>query len=900
MNTIKVTNLRTEYLSNPLGIDVPAPRLAWRLESSGRAQRQTAYQLLVATSAEALGQSQGDVWDSGKIESDASIQVAYSGAPLMPSGRYYWKARVWDQDGEVSPWSETVWWEMGLLDEREWTGRWIGGPPVREQGSQPCPYLRRPFEVAGEVRSARLYVTALGLYELYLNGQRVGEDYFVPGWTDYHKRVEVLTYDVTGHVQVGENVLGAVLGDGWACGYLVWENHNRLWSEQPLLLAQLVLEYGDGTREVLATDATWQATTGPLLESDLYHGEHYDARLELPGWAEPGFDAGRWTNAHAYEAPTGKLVAKRTPPVRVMAELKPTTMTEPEPGVYIFDIGQNIVGWARLKVRGPAGTEIRLRFAERLNPDGTLYTEALRTARATDTYVLKGEGEEVYEPRFTFHGFQYAEVTGCPQPPTLDDVTGVILHNDLPQTGRFTCSDPLVNRLQQNILWGQKGNFLEVPTDCPQRDERLGWTGDAQVFVRTACFNLDVAPFFTKWLFDLEDAQAEDGAFPHIAPDVIGGGGAAAWADAGIICPWTLYLCYGDRRVLETHYAAMTRWVAYMERESRELIRPATGFGDWLATNAKTPDDAATPKDLIGTAYFAHGAALMAKIAGVLGRPDDAARFAALGAAVRAAFNHAFVTPSGRLVGHTQTGYLLALAFDLLPEEKRAAALGFLVVDLEARSWHLSTGFVGTPLLAPTLSRFGRSDVAYKLLTQDTYPSWLFTVKQGATTMWERWDGWTAERGFQDPGMNSFNHYAYGSIGEWLYTTVRGIDLDPERPGYKHVVIHPESGGELTSARLELTSPYGLIESRWHLSGERFTLHVSLPVNTTATLTLPAASPEDVREGGQPLEVVQGVGRFEARDGCVALDLGSGSYTFEARASPHLYSGVGNGRADTY
>ncbi len=874
---ITVGTLRTEYAEFPLGIDV-LPRLSWTLTSPERGVRQRAYQVLVASSAVELAQDRGEVWDTGKVSSDRSVHIVYEGQPLTSATRYHWKVRVWDENDTPSAWSEPAWWEMGLLEPDAWVGSWIGGLPPVSAGSQPCPFLRRTFDVNREVTSARLYVTALGLYELQLNGQRVGQDLLVPGWTDYNRRVEYLTYDVTGYLREGENVLGATLGDGWACGYLVWEHNNRLWSEQPLLLAQLTLTYQNGTREVIATDADWRIRTGPLLSSDLYNGEHYDARLELGGWAEPGFDAAGWEPVTVSEQPRRNLVAKRMPPVRAVAELKPVTLNEPQPGRYIFDLGQNIVGWARLRAQGEAGNKVTLRFAERLNPDGTLYTEALRTARATDTYIFKGQGEEVYEPRFTFHGFQYVEVTGLNTPPTLDTVTGVVLHTDLPQTGHFECSDPLVNQLQSNILWGQKGNFLEVPTDCPQRDERLGWTGDAQVFIRTACFNLDVAPFFTKWLIDLEDAQLEDGSVPHVVPNVVPGSGAAAWADAIVICPWTIYQWYGDTRVLETHYTAMTRWLGYMETTSDALVRPDDGFGDWLATNAKTPDDAPTPKDLIGTAYFAHCASLMTNIAAVLGRESDRKHFEALTKNVTAAFNQAFVTESGRVVGHTQTGYLLALAFDLLPEDKRETALDYLVGDLEKRGWHLTTGFVGTPLLAPTLSRFGRTDAAYKLLMQTSYPSWLFPVTQGATTMWERWDGWTEVRGFQDPGMNSFNHYAYGAVGEWLYATVAGLGFD--QPGYQHIRIRPQPGGGLTAARAELETIHGPVVSDWHLENEVFTLRLEIPVNTAATVIISASSVQAVTESTKPLSETAGVESVEGENEQVTLELGSGSYTF--------------------
>jgi alpha-L-rhamnosidase len=494
--------------------------------------------------------------------------------------------------------------------------------------------------------------------------------------------------------------------------------------------------------------------------------------------------------------------------------------------------------------------------------------------------VLKGGGVETYEPRFTYHGFRYVELTGCPQPPTPDAVTGVVLHADMPPTGTFECSNPLVNQLQHNIVWGQKGNFLAVPTDCPQRAERLGWMGDAQAFIRTACFNMDVAAFFTKWADDVEDGQNDDGAYTDVAPSMWSGKGVTGWADAGVLCPWAIYLCFDDTRILDRHYDSMARWVEFMRRTSTDLIRPDFGYGDWLSPDGSNPGNAPTPKDLIGTAYFACCAELMSNAARLLGKTEDAERFAALAEDVKTAFNREFVTATGRLVGHTQTGYVLALAFDLLPEAKRPIALRHLVADIEKREWHLTTGFIGCIMLPATLTRFGRTDVAYKLLTQESYPSWLYPVKHGATTIWERWDGWTKERGFQDPGMNSFNHYAYGAVGQWMYATVAGIDLDPDEPAYKHVLIRPEPGGGLTHARAELLTMYGPVVSAWKLDGDTFTLDVTVPANTRATVTLPTSDPGKVTENGKSLNQAEGVSNVRIENGKVCCETGAGRYSF--------------------
>ncbi|MEI7437678.1 MAG: family 78 glycoside hydrolase catalytic domain, partial [bacterium] len=765
-------NLCCEYLTNPLCLDEARPRLSWQLNDERQGARQTSYQIIAASSRQSLD-SKPDLWDSGRIRTEQCLDIVYGGKRLTSRQTVWWQVRVWDHAGQPSDWSAAAYFEMGLLKPADWSAQWIGRPIASLDGSQPCPMLRKSFTIHPGVTRARLYATARGLFELHLNGKRVGTDYFTPGWTDYNKRIQYLVYDVTDLLRQGANVLGAILGDGWYAGYFLWKDNRFLYGDQLSMLAQLEVEYADGTRELIASGPDWKTFLSPILKSDMYHGENYDVRLEQDGWNRPGGDDSEWQPASVFPPPSAALVAKRNAPVRRQEELTTVAQTEPAFGVHLFDLGQNMVGWARIKVRAPAGTMITIRFGEMLNSDGTLYTANLRSAKCTDQYICKGGGEEIYEPHFTFHGFRYVEITGVSEKPAPSDVTGIVLHSEITSAGTFECSDPLINRLQQNIIWGQKGNFLEAPTDCPQRDERLGWTGDAQVFIRTAAYNRDVAAFFTKWCIDLEDSQHADGAFPHVAPDVLrdGGRGCAAWADAGVICPWTVYLCYGDTRILERHYDSMKRWIEWQKKQSRDLINFSACFGDWLSLDIYEAgrSRSLTPPELIGTAYFAHTTGIFARIANILGHKQDALKYAALFDRVKAAFNREFVTPSGRIVSGTQTSYLLALGFDLLPVAKRADATGNLIKDIESRGWHLATGFVGTPLLAPVLTRQGRTDVAYKLLLQQTFPSWLFPVLQGATTMWERWNSFTKEQGFGDPGMNSFNHYAYGAIGEWMY-----------------------------------------------------------------------------------------------------------------------------------
>ncbi len=884
--------LRCEYKENPLGIDEGRPRLSWVVNDDRRGARQTAYRVLVASSGEALDGDEGDLWDSGKVESGQSVHVEYAGADLASRQRCWWKLRTWDRDGVASPWSEPAWWEMGLLSHNEWAARWISIPPRDPGANQPCPFLRREFAIDGTVSKARLYATARGLFELRLNGRRVGNDRLVPGWTDFRQRVQYLTYDVAEYLGAGENALGAILGDGWFCGRMGFRKEEAVYGPQPQLMLRLEVETEDGERKVVVTDGTWRATTGPILSSDIYDGETYDARREMPGWDRAGFDDGDWSRAACFPDEGENLDAKVSPPVRPIQELKPETASEPQPGVFIYDLGQNMVGWARVRLSGKKGQTVTMRFAEMLKDDGTLYTANLRSAKATDRYTFASDGEVEWEPHFTFHGFRYVEITGLEEAPPPEDVTGVVLHNDMEPTGTFECSHELVNRLQSNIRWGQKGNFLEVPTDCPQRDERLGWTGDAQIFVRTACFNFNVATFFTKWQRDIADAQGEGGGIPPIVPALsLGLGdepdGGPAWADAVVICPWTIYLCYGDERILERHYDSCRRFIAGMERKSSDLIRADEmdvdwgGFGDWVAMDAP-PDQmwGATPKGLIGTAYFAYSTSLVARMASVLGKADEAAELDDLHGRIVEAFNRRFVSREARLVGDTQTGYVLALAFDLLPEEKRQDALRYLVRLIERKDYHLTTGFVGTPLLCPVLGRFGRTDVACRLLLQETYPSWLYTVLQGATTMWERWNSYTKEDGFGPVSMNSFNHYAYGSIGAWMYRAVAGLDLDPDEPGYRRLVIRPRPGEGIGRARAALRTLYGEAESDWSVEDGQMTLRVTVPANTTAVVRLPGADFDRITEGGQPLSETAGVSKPRQEDGDVVLTAAAGRYTF--------------------
>jgi alpha-L-rhamnosidase len=866
-------HLRCEYFVNPLAIDVARPRLSWLLSDDRRGAVQAAYHVQVASSHEALSDGRADLWDSGKVASDQSVHVEYGGVPPTPRQRCAWRVRTWDAHGEVSPWSEVATWEMGLLDRADWKGEWIGSPIVGGPYSIPAaPYLRKHFEVTGRVARARLYVTALGVYEFEINGRCVGRDVFAPGRTEYRKRVPYHVHDVTDLLRAGPNGCGAILGDGWYCGHL-HSDPRMTYGDRPRLLAQIVIDFEGGATQTIATGHSWRAGEGPIRSSDMLMGEDYDARLEIPGWSEADFDDTGWRPAVIFDDPGIALVAHRAPPIRPVRELRPVKppTVSANKRRHIFDLGQNMVGRVRLRIRNaPRGQTIDLRHVEMLDKDGKPYVLALRTARATDHYTTRGGAEEFFEPRFTFHGFRYVEVRDYPGGnPTIDDVTGVVLQSDLGDTGEFECSDAQINQLQSNIVWSQRGNFLDIPTDCPQRDERLGWTGDAQVFIRTAAFNMDVANFFAKWLTDVADAQFPNGQIPSVVPFVasLNHEGGPAWSDACVICPWTLYLCYGDARVLADAWPTMTRFMQFLADTCPDHVRAGEdqawrGYGDWLAINA------VTPPDLIGTAFYAHCAKLMSRIATVLARREDAKRYQLLADEVADVWRKRFVTPDGLLTTPTQTGYVLALHFDLLPEALRPRAVEALVADIQSRGNHLSTGFVGTPYLNHVLTRFGRADVAYALLHQTTFPSWLYPVTQGATTMWERWDAWTHDRGFSDTGMNSFNHYAFGAVGAWMYAAVAGIDLDPSRPGYKQVIIAPRvADSGLTHARAKLQSVYGPIESAWRLDGDRFELDVTIPPNATATVHVPG---ERVTEGGAPVP------------GGSPIEIGAGRYAFRS------------------
>jgi len=743
-----VKRLRCEWKVDPV-IDVAKPRFSWELQTAEKNVMQTSYDVQVARSEEELGRGKF-VWDSGVVKSDASVEVEYAGPALESERIYFWRVRVSDNQGHTGTWSKTARFEMGLLSGADWKARWIT-PDLAEDTtkSNPAPLLRREFTVNGKkkIERARLYATAEGLYEMELNGKRVGDQYFTPGWTAYDFRFQYQTYDVAGMVKSGTNCLGAMLGDGWFRGHMAFDGRKNNYGTKVALLAQLVITFTDGTQEIVASEGSWKAATGAVLVSDIYDGETYDARLEKKGWSAAGYDDKEWKGVTVVEAPKAKLVAAAGPAVKEVEEIKAVKVLRTPAGDTVVDMGQNMVGWVKFRVTAPAGTTITLRHAEVLDKAGNFYTENLRDAKQTIRYTACGCGEDAFEPHFTFQGFRYVAVSGWPGEVKPEDFTGVVVHSAMERTGHFESSSSLLNQLEHNILWGQKGNFLDVPTDCPQRDERLGWTGDAQVFSPTASFNFETVAFYEKWLKDLALDQQDDGAVPHVIPNILshttrkGDSASSGWADVSTVVPWTVYQAFGDKRVLEEQYPSMKAWVEYMRKQAADNYLYNTGFtfGDWLAF-ATTDSDypgATTDKDFIQTAYFAHSTELLAKTATVLGKKEDAAEYEELEKKIKAAFLREFVTPNGRLSSNTQTAYVLALTFNLLPESMRAEAADRLAADVK-KFGHLTTGFLGTSNLCWALSDSGHMDEAFMLLNRTEYPSWLYPVTKGATTIWER------------------------------------------------------------------------------------------------------------------------------------------------------------------
>jgi alpha-L-rhamnosidase len=860
-------------------LDTKQPRFSWQLESSKRNTFQTGYEIRV-TEGEKI------IWNTGKVSSGQSVQIPYNGAVLELGKSYDWKIRAWDNYGKVSAWSESNHFQMALLNKNDWEAKWIIPGYVEDSVERPSPLFRKEFAEKKKISAATLYITAHGLYEAQINGRRVGDAYLAPGWTSYHKRLQYQTYNVTNLLQQGDNVIGVTLGSGWYRGVIGFNDNINVYGKDIALLAQLNIRYADGTTRTVISDESWKSSTGSILYSEIYNGETIDARKEKKDWASPGYNDSDWTNVKVVNFSKDALIATVNEPVKKHEIFEPVRIITTPKGERVIDFGQNLVGWVVMKVKGNADDKVVLSHAEVLDKYGNFYTENLREAKQQDTYILNGKGEERFEPHFTWQGFRFVKVEGYPGELKPENFTAVALYSDMKPTGTFSTSNALINQLQHNIQWGQRGNFLDVPTDCPQRDERLGWTGDAQVFSRTASFNMNVNNFFAKWLKDVA-ADQQNGVMPFVIPNILGPAtSSAGWADAATIIPWNMYLAYGDKRILENQYSSMKAYVESVRRVAKnDLWNTGFHFGDWLFYRPDDDNDgrsAVTDKYLIAQCFYAHSTQLLINAAKVLGKTDDADRYAELLQKIKDAFVKEYVTPNGRLVSGTQTAYVLALNFDMLPESLREQAAARLVENIKSYGYHLTTGFLGTPYLCHVLTRYGYTDVAYKLLLQDTYPSWLYPVKMGATTIWERWDGQKPDSSFENPGMNSFNHYAYGAIGDWMYREVAGLDTYDDEPGYKHIKIQPHIGGGFVNVSASLLTYYGKLSSEWKVEGDSIIMNVEIPVNTRADVYIPAADVNSITEGGKAISSISEIKITGAEKGYVKLQLGSGTYHFIA------------------
>jgi len=877
---LAIEGLTVERRTDPIGIDALHPRFAWRLVGAGSSARQTAYQLQVVNTDDPSASWSTPTWDSGRGESAASTYVAYAGPPLVSRHCHSWRVRVWNADGLESAWSRPAAFEMGLLSAADWSARWIAhvvpdlvSEPEEMRRQQPAPALRRRFGLSSVPRRARLYITALGLYEAYINGTRVGDERLAPGWTDYNRRIQYRTYDVTPLLHEGENVLAVRLGDGWYTGSVgPWGRHR--YGDAPALLCQLESQHPSGALLTVATDDRWLACSSGTWLNDLQMGERTDLRNEHSDWNTVAFDDKGWVPVSLRAAPGSRLVAAHDDGIQMVEVLPALSVRAVEPSSvnprYVVDLGANAAGVVRLRTAGKPAQHVVIRHAEALDAAGGLYTENLRGAEQQDEFILADTAPVALEPRFTFHGFRYAEVSGVDGPIAPDAIESHVLSSATRLVGAFSCSDPLVDALQRNIVTSLRANFISIPTDCPQRNERLGWTADLQIFAPTALFNADVTNMVDKWLDDLVDTQLPSGAYADIAPAPSGwaGAGNTAWSDAGVIVPWVLYERSGDAGGLDRLYDSMRRYVAFLETDQTNGLRFGGRYGDWVSLGARTD------KLFIGTAYLVYVFELFARIAAVLGRTDDEQHARELAGQSRRALQLRFVDDNGRLTVDTQTAYSMALGFELLPESIRPAAGERLAELVDAADTHLATGFLGTPLVMPALSDNGHHELACRLLRQDSYPSWLFEVRQGATSIWERWNGWTPEQGFYSPKMNSLNHYAFGAVGDWMYRYLAG--LNPVEPGYRRTELRPRPGAGFFSARATHESLYGTHTCGWHIDDRTLHVDVRVPANTLATVVLPVDSIDGVLVNGQPLT------DSKEAVGDVRIDVPPGQHTLEA------------------
>lgn len=851
----------SEGFENPLGFYDATPTFSWKLPVNTQVTRQAAYQIVVASHPDLLPDN-ADLWNSKKQESNQSTWVNYTGAALTSRQSVFWQVKYWSPEHKESEWSATHSFELGLLHNSDWKAQWVGLNTAKDsiRGTNNTlihkpQYLRKSFEVPNEATSARLYITAKGVFDVSINGKNVSDDAMSPGFTSYDKRIETLTYDVTDLIASGQNAIGVELASGWYSGRLLWGTTPWDNTISPKVLAQLEITMSDGSKKLITSDNSWKGiTNGPLEFAEVYDGEIYNANMEIPNWTSPTFNDNAWTPVSVSPLiGTVNLEPKRHTAVKDKIKLVTQELTEKN-GTAIFDLKQNMVGVPLVTVPMRKGDTLKIRFAEMLAPDGTFYTKNYRSAHSTDYYIAAKDGAISYKPKFTFHGFRYVELSGydTTKQPTKNWVTGIVQYSDFDDNGTFTSSHDKLNQLQSNIVWGLRGNFLDIPTDCPQRDERLGWTGDAQVFGPTSMFNADVYKFWASWMQSVREAQLENGAIPWTVPDSRGNKIASSgWGDVCTIIPWKIYMRTGDVGFLEDNFEMMERWVAHHEEMSNDYISNMMSFSDWLQPYPENGNNTGdTSRNLIGTAFFAHSAKLTAHAAAALGKKAEQAKYEALYQTVANAFDKTYFDETGAVkdVPETQTSYLLALAFDLLPESKRKGAQTNLLRKLKDADNHLRTGFLGTPLLSQVLDELGEIDLMYQLLFNETYPSWFYSINQGATTIWERWNSYSKDDGYNPKSMNSLNHYAYGAIGEWMYERVAGIA--PLEPGYKTIKIAPQLGQPLTSASASLETSYGKVASSWKIADKSLHLDITVPPNTTAQVLIPGDISNDLLLNG--------------------------------------------------
>ncbi len=860
-------HLRCEYLKNPMGIDVLQPRFQWLLEVSRRAEMQTAYQVLVASSPSILVQDHGDQWDSGKIMSADSTQVAYKGKTLESGHTYYWKVRTWDSQGNPSAYSQPAKFEMGLLARSDWQGQWIGGDGL----------LRKEFSLPAKVVRARAYITALGYYELHINGKKIGDNVLDPAWTLYPKRVLYSTYDVTSALKDGANAVGVMLGGGWAT-----ERPGNIppYYNAPELLFQLNIELADGKTVSISSNTTWKMARGAVVSDSVYNGEVYDARLYQPGWDRPGFNDSAWAPAQVEKGTDGKISAEMMPPIRVVDTLTPRSMTNPEPGVYVYDFGQNFAGWAQLRVRGPRGTKVEMRFSELLYPNGMPNRQNLRQAKARDIYILRGKGLEVYQPHFTYHGFRYVELTGYPGTPGLDTIRGMVVHSDVHTVGSFVASRQILNQIQSLIYWGQLSNLYSIPTDCDQRNERQGWMGDAQASAPEAMMNFNMAAFYTNFIRDIRDSQKPNGEVPDTVPHKYGQYPAdPAWGTAYPLLCWYMWQHYGDRRILQENYEGLKKYEEFLQSRAQDNVVRYSYYGDWVALKH-------TPGALVSDAYYYRDTEVLANIARILGKTEDAETYSNLAGVIKDAFNKAFLNPeTGAYANGTQTAQAMALAMHLVPAKEHAKVMDVLTNNIVyENNTHLTTGFIGVKYLLPALTENGRPDLAYELATRKTFPSWGYMIAKGATTLWELWQDKVG------PSMNSHNHIMFGSVGAWFYQALGGINLGPDGEGYRHILIEPNVVENLDWASASTETVRGLVSCSWVHKQGSVSMDVVIPPNSDAKVVVPQLlnmTTITVREGdhvvwskGQFVPGDPGVAAAAAGRGGVVFSVGSGHYHF--------------------